>query len=239
MRPFLAPNPGPFTLDGTRSYVVGGRRAAVIDPGPSLDAHLSVLTEAVEGAEEVVVLLTHAHGDHSEGSGELARRLGAEVAGPGSGREVADGEVFNTSAGDLVAVSTPGHARRHFCYHLPDAGAVFVGDLVLGTGNTTWIGEYPGGVADYLDSLARLEGLNASALYPGHGELIREPAEAIDRFRRHRLARIEEVRHAVAEVGDADAAALALCVYGPLPPGVREMAVSSVEAALDYLSGAE
>ena len=31
----VAPNPGPLTLDGTRSYVVGGARVAVIDPGPA------------------------------------------------------------------------------------------------------------------------------------------------------------------------------------------------------------
>lgn len=238
MRSFLAPNPGPLTLDGTRSYVVGERMAAVVDPGPSLDSHLSVLAEAVAHADEVLLLLTHAHGDHANGTADLARRTGAEVWGPGSGCEPLDGQVFVTDGGDLVAVSTPGHSRRHFCFHLPGEGAVFTGDLILGEGDTTWVGEYPGGVADYLASLDRLDSLDARVLYPGHGDPLTDPAEAIARFRHHRLTRIDQVRRAVAATGHTDARDLARHVYGALPPDVFEMAVSGVEAILDYLSSA-
>ena len=238
MRSFLAPNPGPFTLTGTRSYVVGGSTAAVIDPGPAIDEHIAALAEAVQDAREVMVLLTHAHGDHAGGASELARRTGGKVWGPGGGSDLEDGQVFATSGGDLVAVRTPGHARRHFCFHLPGEGSVFTGDLILGEGDTTWVGEYPDGVRDYLDSLDRLETLGARVLLPGHGDPLPDPAEAIARFRRHRLARIEDVRRVIAEKGAADARTIARRVYGPLPPDVFDMAVSAVEAILDYLSDA-
>jgi len=238
VRSFLAPNPGPVTLTGTRSYVVGGAVAAVIDPGPAIDEHIAALAEVVRGARDVVVLLTHAHGDHADGAGELARLTGGEVWGPGGDRDPVDGQVFATSVGGLVAVWTPGHARRHFCFHLPGEGAVFTGDLVLGEGDTTWVGEYPGGVRDYLDSLDRVEALGARVLLPGHGDPLPDPAEAIGRFRAHRMARIEDVRRAIAKTGTADARTVARGVYGALPPEIFDMAVSSVEAILDYLSDA-
>ncbi len=188
------------------------------------------------GAEEVVILLTHAHSDHTEGAAGLARTLGAEVLGPGGERDIEDGQAFATSAGELVAVSTPGHARRHFCFHLPAAAAVFVGDLVLGEGDTTWVGGYPGAVAHYLASLDRLEALEPRVLYPAHGPTVRNPSDAVGRFRRHRLSRIEMVRRALDE-GHKNPAAVTRHVYGTLTPDINAMAVAGTEAILAYLSG--
>lgn len=238
MRSFLAPNPGPLTLDGTRTYVVGAAAAAVIDPGPEIESHLSAVAGAVAGASAVVILLTHSHADHAAGAEQLAELTGGRVQGPGADRDIEDGEVIRTDAGPLVAVSTPGHARRHFCFHHPDAAAVFVGDLLLGTGNTTWIGEYPGGVADYLQSLDRLEALEARTLYPAHGPPIEAAGAGIRRFRRHRLSRIAQVRGAL-DRGYAEPAAITRQVYGPLPANLRDMAESGVASILDYLSSEE
>jgi len=237
VRSLLAQNPGPFTLGGTRSYIVGQRRAAIIDPGPRLESHLRGLAAAVEPAESVVVLVTHGHGDHAAGAEELGRRVGAAVWGPGEERDLEDGRTFATDAGDVVAVSTPGHSRQHFCFHIPERDAVFTGDMILGEGDTTWVGEYPGGVAEYLASLDRLEALDATILYPGHGNPLRDPAAAIARFRRHRLKRIDQVRRAVAATGTSDVRTLTRHVYGDLPPDTFEMAASGVVAILDYLSG--
>lgn len=237
VRTFVAGNPGPFTLDGTRSYVVGERRAAVIDPGPPLDGHLGALAAALAAAETVVVLVTHSHDDHAAGAAELGRLVAAEVRGGNAGRALDDGEVFATDAGDIVAVFTPGHSRRHFCFHLPAAGAVFTGDMILGEGDTTWVGEYRGGVAEYLDSLDRLEALDAAVLYPGHGDPLSDPAAAIARFRRHRLSRIDQVRRAVAATGATDVRVLTRHVYGDLPPEIFDMAAAGVDGILDYLSG--
>ena len=210
---------------------------AIIDPGPNLEDHLRRLAAVVDSAESVVVLVTHGHGDHAAGAEELGRMIGAEVWGPGEERDLEDGQVLGTDAGDVVAVSTPGHSRQHFCFHIPDRGALFTGDMILGEGDTTWVGEYPGGVADYLASLDRLEALKARILYPGHGKPLRDPAAAIARFRRHRLKRIDQVHRAVAATGSTDARTLTRHVYGALPPDIFDMAASGVEAILDYLSG--
>ena len=41
IRSITAPNPGPFTLDGTRTWLVG--RSVVLDPGPAIDSHVDAI----------------------------------------------------------------------------------------------------------------------------------------------------------------------------------------------------
>src|SRR5947209_12471199 len=61
-----ADNPGPFTLTGTNSWVVGRDPAWLVDPGPALDAHVDELAAEI-GARGGLggIALTHDHGDHS------------------------------------------------------------------------------------------------------------------------------------------------------------------------------
>ena len=42
-----AANPGPFSLTGTNSWIVGRDPAWVVDPGPLLDEHLEALAAEV------------------------------------------------------------------------------------------------------------------------------------------------------------------------------------------------
>src|SRR5438093_3889550 len=73
----LAPNPGPFTLEGTNTWVVGEFPALVIDPGPDDTRHLEGLLE--RAGEIGAVLVTHHHADHASGAGRLARLAGVPV----------------------------------------------------------------------------------------------------------------------------------------------------------------
>lgn len=225
-------------MDGTRSFLIGEKRAVVIDPGPDVEEHVRALVSALEGASQVSILLTHHHGDHCGGAWGLSEALGATVYGPPSTgfRPLPEGEPIPTDVGDLIPLATPGHTRDHLAFFWPRAGALFVGDLLLGRGATTWLGEYPGCVADYLDSLKAIADLAPQALFPAHGPAIGDPPKAIQRFRQHRLDRLEELRVARASDPGASPEELARTVYGKeLPSGVVKAAVSSIEVMLHHL----
>lgn len=241
-----AGNAGPFTLDGTRTYLVGEHRVAVVDPGPDSAAHVQGLVRALDGAREVSVLVTHAHPDHAP----AARTLGAalrtssarvRVLGPSSlpdAAALAPGDVVSTDHGDLIVVDTPGHAREHFAFHWPERRALFAGDLILGKGDTVWVGEYPGCVADYLESLERVRRLRLRVLYPAHGPPLQDPEEALARFEAHRRERIRQVEIALEAHPGADAETLLAEVYGPsLPESVRPAALRSMEALKAHVEG--
>ena len=255
-----AGNAGPFTLEGTRCHIVGRRRVAVVDPGPALPDHVDALATAVAGATEVVILLTHGHADHAGAAATLAARVGAPVLGAwGSGdrkgeseslaagpppelafRPLAEAESVATDEGELVAVRTPGHAREHLVFHWPARRTAFVGDLLLGSGETTWVGAYPGCVSDYFRSLAQVEELEAQLLLPAHGPPIRDPRARIERFRAHRRARLAQVERALAASPEAMPEQLLGIVYGDsVPPTLLPAARASLSALVEHVRRGE
>lgn len=237
-----AGNAGPFTLDGTRTYLVGRSRVAVIDAGPVSEPHEKALIDAVEGAETVAVVVTHGHPDHAPGARSLAAALGVDLYGPagvdGVTRPIADGDVVATDEGDLVVVDTPGHSRHHIGLHWPSRRAFFAGDLVLGKGDTVWTGEYAGCVADYLASLERVGRLDLAVIYPAHGPPLERPAEALERFAAHRRERIRQMEVLLAQRPAASAEEILETIYGrQLPEGARKAALRSIEALKAHVEG--
>lgn len=235
----MAPNASWFTLSGTYTHLVGSESVAIIDPGPDHAGHRRAVVEAVEGARELRIVLTHDHRDHSGGARTLQSLLGCGIWGP-EGVAVADraltpGKSLATDDGELRAVASPGHAERHLAFHWTEGRAVFVGDLLLGEGATTWVGGYSGCVADYLESLERLRGIRAEVLYPAHGPPLTNPARAIDRFDAHRRARIDAVRRALRRQPDATVDELALAVYGDFADEANKAVRASVAALAEYV----
>ncbi len=235
-----AGNFGPFTLDGTRTFRVGARDAVLLDPGPDVESHVRALRAWVEDADRVRLLLTHGHADHAGSAGRLAELLGAAVMGPRGVAEVdtplADGAEIVTDEGTLRAVDMPGHARPHFCYHWVEANALFVGDLILGEGDTTWVGEYAGCVEDYLNSLTRVRALAPAKLYPAHGPPVEDVPATLHRYESHRRERIREVADALRAMPDATPDDLLRMVYGRnLPSAIAGAARMSLGALLDHV----
>lgn len=238
-RQVRAPNPGPFTLDGTRSWLLGRREAVVIDPGPDVDSHVRALVVSLEDAERVEILVTHAHPDHAGATAGLALALGrrARIRGAAPGAlPLAEGDTVPTDEGELRVVETPGHARPHLAFLHPASRTLFCGDLLLGRGDTTWVGEYPEAVTDYLASLRRVAALDLRRILPAHGPPLDDPEDAVRRFLEHRTARIAQVQAALRGNPSGDPDRLVAEVYGPeLPPRLREAARLGVRAILAHL----
>jgi len=217
-----APNPSPMTLEGTNTYVVGRDPAVVIDPGPNDAGHIEAVRATAEGRGGIgTVLLTHGHGDHSDG----VEALGVEPT------PVSDGE---TVAG-LQALATPGHAADHFCFLLERA--CFTGDLILGMGSTI-VGprDTGGSLLDYMSSLERLQGLDLEILYPGHGPEVHDPQAKIAEYIEHRLMR-ERRLVAALDRGERSRAALLAEVWDDVPAELRGPAAIAMEAHLEKLQG--
>ena len=233
-----AGNRGPFTLDGTRSFLVGQKQAVVIDPGPDVEEHVRALLSALRGATEVRILLTHGHGDHAGGAAALAKALGAPVYGPASTHfsPLSEGDSIPTDAGELTPLCTPGHTRDHMVFFWPRANILFAGDLLLGRGNTTWLGEYPGCVADFFASLERVEALAPAVIYPAHGGPLRNPEATLRKFRDHRLERLRQLKAVRDESPNAGLDELVEIIYGGrIPPRMVKAAHSSIEVMLHHL----
>jgi glyoxylase-like metal-dependent hydrolase (beta-lactamase superfamily II) len=188
-----APNPGPFTLDGTNSYVSGN---VVIDPGPVIDEHIERLLE--KAGTITAILITHRHGDHAPAARPLRERTGAQVYAP---RGVLDDKVVDVRLEDrmiiqvgqfrIEAIATPGHTAEHFCFLTP-AGNLFTGDMVLGAG-TSAVFPPDGNMADYLASLRKLIALRPSRIYPGHGPVRGDGLELLEQYLAHREMRDAQI----------------------------------------------
>ncbi len=111
-----------------------------------------------------------------------------------------------------------------------------MGDLFLGVGDTTWVAEYSGCVADYLRSIGTVRNLDLAVMYPTHGPPLVDPTEAVDRFEAHRRRRIEQARQAISDYPEADIEGLLDAVYGQeLPDALRGAARHSLSALVEYV----
>jgi glyoxylase-like metal-dependent hydrolase (beta-lactamase superfamily II) len=189
----LAPNPGPFTLDGTRTYVLDG--TAVVDPGPDITSHVEAILAAAPNLR--TILITHRHADHSPAAVPLKQRCGASILAPANTLtdEIVDcrirgGERLDVS-GPIEVIATPGHTNEHVCF-LTAGGDLFTGDTILGSG-TTAIFPPDGDMADYLRSLRLLRSKNPRRIFPAHGPIRDDAVALIDEYIAHRLEREAQI----------------------------------------------
>lgn len=165
------------------AYVlVRGGEAAIVDTGT--DGSGAAIEEALSSLGLVPgdvrhIVLTHNHGDHVGGLGELqASMVNATVsAGPGDVdtiqtslalQEVGDGdEVFG-----LGVVGTPGHTAGSISVFDTDTGLLVAGDALNGDGSGGLIGANERFTADLAtagDSIAKMAALAPSTVAFGHG----------------------------------------------------------------------
>jgi glyoxylase-like metal-dependent hydrolase (beta-lactamase superfamily II) len=227
-----AANPGPFTLSGTNSWIVGRDPAWLVDPGPSLDEHIDTLIAELEHRGGLGgIALTHHHPDHADAVPAIrARYPDAPLAAADNRVDVrlAEGDLF----GPLEAVKTPGHAPDHLAYIT--GTAALTGDAVLGEGSV-FISPDPGALAAYLAALQSLRGRPLTVLLPGHGPPVTDPKAKLDEYIAHRLDREQRLVAALAN-GKRTADDLLDAAWADVPAPLRPAAAVTLAAHLDKLS---
>ena len=264
-----APNPGVMTGPGTNSYLVGDPTTSfiAIDPGPADLQHLDKLWRAAGGDIRMIVC-THSHPDHSPGAAPLqalcvqAGGVKPPILGLPSAptaraasafapdRSLQNSELLvltnkaleaeNTHT--LQVIHTPGHAANHLCLLLLEDGLLFSGDHIL-NGSTTVIDPPDGNMADYLDSLDRLDALCAEHsvefILPAHGHVLGGPINgarsAIAKLKAHRLAREAKVLAAMQALPDGSMEDWVQHAYDDVPPRMWPVAQRSLLAHVERI----
>lgn len=251
-------NPGPMTLGGSATYLVGtGKRRVLVDSGQGEEGYAALLEGAMRaaGCEGIeAVLLTHRHVDHVGGVGQVlalcggarllkARGGDADEGGEEEGDEawacgrpvepLEDGQVIRTEGATLRVVHTPGHTSDHAALLLEEEGAVFSGDCVLGEGTAAFSDLYT-----YMGSLRALLALAPRRMYPGHGPVIEDPMRKLTDYIEHRNKREKQLLDALLRAGPGGATAMGLVrtVYAGVPESVIFAALGNV---LNHLSKLE
>ncbi|VDP26368.1 unnamed protein product [Heligmosomoides polygyrus] len=219
----LGQNPGPFTLQGTNTYLVGsGKRKILIDAGePNIPQYISSLQSALaENQGEIdAIIITHWHYDHVGGIPSVLKEIvGHEVPvykfqrgskeDPSQFHYIDEGYEVKVEGSTLSFVKTPGHTCDHASLWLAEEGTLFSGDCILGEGTTVFEDLY-----DYMNSLEKIKGMKPKRIYPGHGPVVEKCEEKVNEYVRHRLKRENEIVEALRKLGEATSMDITIMVY--------------------------
>ena len=238
----VAPNPGVMTGPGTNTYLLGAEQVAVLDPGPAIPAHVDAILDAA-GDRIHWVVCTHTHPDHSPAAQAVARATGAEVIGAVPPEDDHQDKTFKptidlhhdhvlaTDEFTLRAVHTPGHVGNHYCFFLEEEGMLFAGDHIM-NGSTVVIIPPSGDMKAYIESLQLLLDYPLRQIAPGHGDVIEDPAAAVEWLVQHRLGREGKVVDGLRSSGRCSLDTLVKVVYDDVDTSLHKMAKLSLSAHL-------
>uniref|UniRef100_A0A7E4W6N3 Beta-lactamase-like protein 2 homolog n=1 Tax=Panagrellus redivivus TaxID=6233 RepID=A0A7E4W6N3_PANRE len=242
----LGQNAGPFTLQGTNTYLVGaGKRKILIDAGePNIESYIETLKKALsDGSTIDGIIATHWHGDHVGGIPDVLKLIGKEVPVYKYKRLEAaddpkvnytfsdDNTVIKTDGATLKLIYTPGHTTDHFSVYLEEENILFSGDCILGEGTAIFEDLHT-----YMDSLNKYLEIKAARIFPGHGPVVEDPHSKINEYIEHRLKRerqiIASLRESASPLSTMD---IVNSIYTDIPITVKLAAVANVKHHLTKL----
>ncbi|XP_012523562.1 endoribonuclease LACTB2 [Monomorium pharaonis] len=220
----LACNPGPMTLQGTNTYLVGtGRKRVLIDFGDleTAEAYVKRLDSVLskENATIEHLIVTHWHIDHIGGV-EPVRNLIKKLfpmdkqpilwklprASDDTDRSdfekfiqwkfLKDDQVIEVEGAKLQIKYTPGHASDHACLLLQDENILFSGDCILGEGTSIFEDLH-----EYMLSLNKILKLQPKAIYLGHGPVLDDPVPRIQHYIKLRQQKEKKILQTLQEQG--------------------------------------
>ncbi|CAG9567482.1 unnamed protein product [Danaus chrysippus] len=205
----LGCNPGPMTLQGTNTYLIGtGKNRILLDTGDKnvgeYQKHLSDVVNSEQLNIEHIVL-THWHHDHIGGVENLygsiakAPKVWKHKCDPSDRPDddlpkeiplnwLSDGQEIKVEGATVKVHHTPGHTTDHVVFMLKEENILFSGDCILGEGTAVFEDLYT-----YMKSLQKILDLNPETIYPGHGNVVDNPIEKIKYYIAHRNQREEQI----------------------------------------------
>uniref|UniRef100_A0AAF5RXE5 Metallo-beta-lactamase domain-containing protein n=1 Tax=Wuchereria bancrofti TaxID=6293 RepID=A0AAF5RXE5_WUCBA len=189
----LGQNPGPFTLQGTNTYLIGTNEEKIlIDCGDSgVKQYIDCLKKALGNNTIKLIICTHWHDDHVTNGPvpvHKLRRTDLPEVDNIKFDYVSPGSIITAPGVTLRCIATPGHTSDHLSLYFEEEGSLFSGDCILGEGSSVFEDLY-----DYMHSLETLSKLNITRIYPGHGALVEKGLEKIHEYITHRKKRENDI----------------------------------------------
>ncbi|KAH0945661.1 hypothetical protein HN011_007086 [Eciton burchellii] len=212
----LGCNPGPLTLQGTNTYLVGtGHRRILIDTGEvkTADSYVKLLSNVLTKENVIIqhVVITHWHHDHIGGVNSVQNLLKelfptiepaivwklpqAEDDDNNLNDEnsiqyklLKNEQVMEVEGAKLQVKHTPGHTSDHACLLLQEENILFSGDCILGEGTTIFED-----LSAYMLSLNKILEMQPKMIYPGHGPVVENPIPHIQYYIKHRQQRENDI----------------------------------------------
>ena len=218
VRRLVAPNPSPFTFNGTCTYIVGRGAGRDRRSGPGrrfASRGAARRGRGREGRDDP----RHPYPSRSQPRRERssARRRARGWSAPRRSRPAATARPASippmtatirptrsspTASGwqgagyTIEAVATPGHCSNHLCFALLEENALFSGDHVMAW-STSVVAPPDGSMRAYMASLDKLRGRAETIYWPGHGGPVVEPQRYLRALIHHRRQREASILNAL------------------------------------------
>lgn len=243
------PTPTLFPHTTTNSYLIGNDQECIlVDAGydkPETRIELEKSIKEHKLALPQKIILTHSHPDHAPGvrqlmewepvvyCHQLEKQTTFDAISPW--KELSflnDGDLLKIADEEIRIIHAPGHTAGQLNLYIPSQKVLIAGDNIVAKG-TSWIGPPDGDMADYIQTLHRLNQLKICRIGPGHGDWILYPYEHIEFVLQRRLHRENQIKDLLNEHKKLTSVDLTTMIYEQtIHPSVFEVAKRTTEAHL-------